>query len=195
MHIKNGKDFWAGLMFVAFGLVFMLVSLRYPQGSASQMGSGYFPTVLGGLLAVLGGAVFLRAFISKFEHPFRVLPVRALLLVSALTIGGTIYFAHSWLTDVPMATFTLVGLALASFIGAFGHRSLFVILFSVVIFGYAVKPLGLVLAVVLLIVLSAFGGYDFRKKEIIILTVGLALFSVLAFVRGLGLPFNIWPGE
>jgi hypothetical protein len=47
----------------------------------------------------------------------------------------------------------------------------------------------------LLIVLSALGGHDFRNKEVVILTVGLAIFSVLIFVKGLGLPFNLWPGE
>jgi hypothetical protein len=195
MQVKNGKDFWAGLMFVGFGLCFMMVSLNYPMGTTAQMGSGYFPTVLGGLLAILGGAVFLRAFVSKFANPFHVFTFRPLLLIAALVVGGALYFAQSWFKELPMAKFALVGLALALFIGAFGPRALFVILLSVVIFGYAVKPLGLVLAIVLLIVLSALGGYDFRKKEIVILTAGLALFGVLAFVKGLGLPFNLWPGE
>jgi putative tricarboxylic transport membrane protein len=48
---------------------------------------------------------------------------------------------------------------------------------------------------VILIVISALGGHDFRKKEIVILTVVLMLFGVLVFVKGLGLPFNLWPGE
>ncbi len=195
MRVKNGKDFWAGLMFVGFGLCFMTISLRYPMGTTAQMGSGYFPTVLGGLLAILGGAVFLRAFVSKFANPFHVFHFRPLLFTAALVIGGAITFAHGWLKDMPMTKYALVGMALASFIGAFGPRALFVILLSVVIFGYAIKPLGLVLAIVLLIVLSALGGYDFRKKEIVILTMGLALFGVLAFVKGLGLPFDLWPGE
>ena len=59
MQIKNGKDFWAGLMFMGFGLGFTLVAQNYPMGSAVRMGPAYFPTVLGGMLAVLGGMVFL----------------------------------------------------------------------------------------------------------------------------------------
>jgi hypothetical protein len=70
-----------------------------------------------------------------------------------------------------MAQFVLTGLALFLFFGAFGPRAMFVILLAVVIFGYALKPLGLVAAIVLLIVLSAVGGHDFRKKEVIILTI------------------------
>ena len=195
MHIKNGKDFWAGLMFVGAGLSFMLVSQNYPMGSAVRMGPAYFPTMLGGLLTILGAVVFVRAFFSKLEHPLNVFPFRPLLLVASIVIGGATYFADSWFKSAPMAEFALTGLALFLFIGAFGPRSMFVILLAVVIFGYALKPLGLVLAIVILIVGSALGGHDFRKIEIAYLTVGLALFGVLVFVKGLGLPFNLWPGE
>lgn len=200
MQIKNGKDFWAGLMFVGAGLSFMLVSLNYPMGSAVRMGPAYFPTVLGGMLAVLGAMVFFRAFVSKFEHPLKVFPFRPLLLVASIVVGGAtyFYFAESQLKGAPMLQmlqFALTGLALILFIGAFGPRAMFLILLAVVIFGYALKPLGLVLAIVILIVLSAAGGHDFRKKEIVILSIVLVLFGVFVFVKGLGLPFNLWPGE
>jgi len=172
-----------------------LVSQNYPMGSAVRMGPAYFPTMLGGLLTILGAVVLIRAFFSKIEHPLKVFPFRLPLLIASVVIGAATYFADSWFKGAPMAEFALTGLALFLFIGAFGPRSMFVILLAVVIFGYALKPLGLVLAIVLLIVLSALGGHDFRKKEVVILTVGLALFGVLVFVKGLGLPFNLWPGE
>jgi hypothetical protein len=124
-----------------------------------------------------------------------VFPFRLPYLIASAVVGGATYFANSWFKGVPMAEFALVGLALFLFIGAFGPKSMFLVLFAVVIFGYALKPLGLVLATVLLIVLSAFGGHDFRNKEIVILTVVLVLFGVLVFVKGLGLPFDLWPGE
>jgi hypothetical protein len=209
MHIRNGKDFWAGLMFIGAGLSFVFVSQNYPMGSAVRMGPAYFPSVLGGLLAVLGAMVLFRAFVSKIEHPLKVIQLRLPLLIAAVVLGVATYFASggelimfqtvysigNLLKNAPMLQFALTGLALFLFIGAFGPRSMFVILLAVVIFGYALKPLGLVVAVVLLIVLSALGGHDFRNKEVVILTVGLAIFSVLIFVKGLGLPFNLWPGE
>ena len=195
MKVKNGKDFWAGLMFIGFGLGFMLVSFNYPMGSAVRMGPAYFPVMLGGLLAILGGAVFFRAFISKFEHPLKVFTFRLPLLVGSAVIGAVAYFADSQLKGLPTLQFALAGLALFLFIGAFGPRSMFLVLLAVVIFGYALKPLGLVLATVLLIALSALGGHDFRNKEIVILTIVLVIFGVLVFVKGLGMPFNLWPGE
>lgn len=195
MQIKNGKDFWAGLMFIGFGLAFVLIARNYPMGSAVRMGPAYFPTVLGGMLSVLGAMVLFRAFVSKFAHPLRVFMFRPALLAASIVIGGATYLAETQLKGMPLVQAALAGLSLFLFIGAFGPRSMFLILLAVVIFGYALKPLGLVLSTVILIVISAMGGHDFRKKEIVILTVVLVLFGVLVFVKGLGLPFNLWPGE
>ncbi|MBE0627623.1 MAG: tripartite tricarboxylate transporter TctB family protein [Burkholderiales bacterium] len=195
MRVRNGKDFWAGLMFCGFGLGFMLISFNYPMGSSVRMGPAYFPAVLGGLLAVLGGIVFLRAFASGIEHPFKVFAFRLPLLIASAAVGAAAYFASSWLKGGPMVEFALVGLSLFLFIGAFGPKAMFLVLLAVVIFGYALKPLGLVLSTVLLVALSAIAGHDFRNKEIVILTVVLVLFGLLVFVKGLGLPFNLWPGQ
>jgi putative tricarboxylic transport membrane protein len=63
MKIKAPRDFWAGLMFMAFGLFFLIVAqMNYQMGTAVRMGPGYFPTVLGGILAVLGLIVLAQSF-------------------------------------------------------------------------------------------------------------------------------------
>ncbi len=61
MHvtIKNKKNWYAGLMFVAWGGAFAAGATEYRMGTAERMGPGYFPFVLGILLAVLGAAVLL----------------------------------------------------------------------------------------------------------------------------------------
>lgn len=59
--IRQPKDFFAGLMFVAFGTAAIVFARAYALGSAARMGPGYFPRVLGILLIVLGGALALRA--------------------------------------------------------------------------------------------------------------------------------------
>ena len=146
IEIKSPKDFWAGLMFIAFGLFFMIGALNYRLGSAARMGPAYFPTMLGGLLAVIGGIVFFRSLVAKGEK------------VSAIPL-----------------------------------RLLFFITLSLLVFGYLLQPIGLVLALVLLIVVSAFAGYEFRLREVLLLCVVLIILSVLVFAKGLGLPFPLWP--
>ena len=55
MQIKSPKDFWAGAMFIAFGAGMAAIAIKdYQMGNAVRMGPAYFPTVLGGLLAMLG---------------------------------------------------------------------------------------------------------------------------------------------
>lgn len=75
----------------------------------------------------------------------------------------------------------------------FNFRPLLLILIGCIAYGYLVKPLGLVLATAALVFISAFGGHEFRWREVAVLYVVLVLFSVLVFVKGLGLPFPLWP--
>lgn len=62
MKIKNARDFWSGLMFLAFGVGFVVVARTYSMGTAVRMGPAYFPTVLGMVLAVLGAVILFKSF-------------------------------------------------------------------------------------------------------------------------------------
>ena len=64
---------------------------------------------------------------------------------------------------------------------------------ALVLFGYLLKPLGFVLSLAVLVFVCAFGGHEFKTKEVTILTVVLIILSVLVFVKGLALPFPLWP--
>jgi hypothetical protein len=63
MRIKDPKDFWAGLMFMAVGLAAIVIGAHYPLGTAAHMGPGYFPRLLGLLLVALGLLISVRAFV------------------------------------------------------------------------------------------------------------------------------------
>ncbi len=146
MKIKSPKDLWAGLMFVAFGLFFLLGARQYRMGSAMSMGPGYFPALLGGLMAVIGGIVFIQSWVVRGEK------VPAIFL-----------------------------------------RPLFVVSLSLLLFGYLLQPIGMVLALALLLIVSAWAGHEFKLKEVLILAVVAIFFSVLVFVKVLGLPYTLWP--
>jgi cellulose synthase/poly-beta-1,6-N-acetylglucosamine synthase-like glycosyltransferase len=148
MKIKAPRDFWAGLMFIAFGVGFGWVAQNYQMGTSVRMGPAYFPTMLGGLLALIGLAIFIQSFIATGPS-----------------------------------------------VAKFYYRPLILIVVATVLFGILLKPLGLVLSVAVLVGIGAFGGFEFKAKEVAILYVVLAIFSVYVFVRGLGLPIPVWPGE
>ena len=63
MHIKSQKDFFSGLLFMSVGTAFAWGATTYKMGSGARMGPGYFPLILGVILAVLGCALAAKALI------------------------------------------------------------------------------------------------------------------------------------
>lgn len=63
--VRNPKDFWTGLVFIAFGIAFLLIAQGYPLGSARRMGPAYFPTMLSAVLILIGIAATVRSFIGQ----------------------------------------------------------------------------------------------------------------------------------
>ena len=124
----------------------LYAALNYKLGTAVRMGPGYFPTWVGGIVALLGLA----------------------LAISALRVEGPRLPRVQW-------------------------RPTLFILGGSVAYGYLLKPLGLLLATILVVLISAAGGHEFRWRETLLLAVALALFSLGVFVYGLGLPFPLWP--
>jgi putative tricarboxylic transport membrane protein len=68
LSIRNQQDFYSGLMFIAFGLLAIIVARDYPMGTAMRMGPGYFPTYLGVLLIVVGIATGMRGIKTEGER-------------------------------------------------------------------------------------------------------------------------------
>ncbi|AZO77799.1 MULTISPECIES: tripartite tricarboxylate transporter TctB family protein [unclassified Bosea (in: a-proteobacteria)] len=66
-RIAGSKDLWSGLIFIGFGLLAMALARGYAMGHAGRMGPGYFPTALGGVLAVIGLVLVVQAFLSSGE--------------------------------------------------------------------------------------------------------------------------------
>src|ERR671930_285356 len=138
MRIKSPKDFWSAVMFIVVGGFFMIWAiLHYQMGTAVRMGPAYFPTVLGGLLALLG----------------------IVILLESLAVDGP---------PVPR----------------FHFRPLIFVTIATVAYGYAMKPLGLLGATAALVFISAYGGHEFKWKEVGVLFVVLILFSYFVFVKG-----------
>lgn len=86
------KDVAAGLVFVAFGLSFVVTSFGYEVGTAREMGPGYFPAVIGGMLAVFGAGLSLFGLRRPGEGTFQPPNWRSVfcLLVAILLFGALV---------------------------------------------------------------------------------------------------------
>ena len=83
--VRNPKDLYAGLIYVAIGLAAIVIGREYPMGTALAMGPAYFPTVLGALLALIGFASLVRAFLRGGE-PIQSFAWRPLAIIVVATV-------------------------------------------------------------------------------------------------------------
>ena len=148
LKIRNQKDFWSGVMFVAFGLFFIGFAQQYDMGSAARMGPAFFPTVLGGLLLLLGVVVALEGMAIE-GHDGNIEP--------------------------------------------FNFRALGLVLGAVVAFGLLLRPAGLIVALFVLIIVSSFGGHEFKLRDVLLLSIGMALLVFGVFIYGLNMTIPVWP--
>jgi Tripartite tricarboxylate transporter TctB family len=147
MRISAPKDFWSGLMFIAFAAVALLSARGYSLGSAGKMGPGYFPLLLGIVLALIGAILVARSFAIAGEP-----------------------------------------------VGKIGIFPLSIVALAVCLFALSIEPLGVVIALVVVTVLSALASREFRLLDVSLLAAALAAFAVGVFVYGLRLPLPVWPG-
>lgn len=142
--IRSTKDFWTGLIYLSFGVSAILIARDYSLGTGGKMGPAYFPTILGGLLVVIGAIAVIRSFV------------------------------------VPGAP-----------IGAFAFKGLILVTAAVLVFGFVVRGAGLVVALPLLVIVTAVASSRFRWRPTLIMAAGLTIFCLLVFIKGLGIPLPI----
>jgi putative tricarboxylic transport membrane protein len=88
VSIRAPKDFWAGVMFIAFAAVALYVSRNYSLGTAVRMGPGYFPMLLGGLLAVVGAILVGRSLVIAGDSIGHVQVLPLVIVVAAVVLFG-----------------------------------------------------------------------------------------------------------
>lgn len=87
MTIRNQADFWAGILFLAFGLVFLLMARNYDFGTPLRMGPSFFPMVLSIALVAIGAVTALRSLVVPGD-PIEGFAMRGLVLI---TLGAVLF--------------------------------------------------------------------------------------------------------
>jgi hypothetical protein len=143
-RIRNPKDFWAGIIYMAFGLSAIVIGREYGLGTALRMGPAYFPTVLGGLLTLIGAISVIRSFLTPGEP-----------------------------------------------VGSLAFKPMLFIAVASGLFGFLVRGAGLVVAIPILVITTAYASIHFRWGATVLLAIGMTVFCVLVFIKGLGVPLPI----
>jgi len=141
---RNGKDFWAGVIYIVIGSAALIISRDYGMGAAVKMGPAYFPTMLGVLLMIIGIISVVRSFLKS-----------------------------------------------GSPIGAVAWKGLVLIVASTLLFGMIVRGAGLIIALPLLVIVSASASARFSWKFSLAEAAVITVFCVVVFLKGLGVPLPI----
>jgi hypothetical protein len=143
--ILNPKDFWAGTLFISIGVAAIVTGRDYAMTNDGVIGPGYFPTILGGLLALIGLASVIRSFIRPGAAIGKFAVKKAFLVLFGVVLFGVLING----AGLPIAVIVLVMLAgLAS--GKFKSKRFLALavglaLFCVLVF---IKGLGLLMPIV-----------------------------------------------
>jgi hypothetical protein len=190
LKIQHRQNFYAGLMFVLFGVTAMVLSRRTLDiGSAADMGPGFFPYYLGAVLSLMGAVLCATALRVRGGDSTPV-SARPFLIFLAM-IGMAVVANMLGLSNrASVAAGVLAGCVLAV---ATGERTMGLLLGAVALFGLLVKGLGLVLSVALLLVIAALASHESKVREVAASIVALSLLAVAVFLYGLNLQMPVWP--
>jgi hypothetical protein len=104
MRIRAPKDFWSGIMFLAFAAAALLTAHGYSLGSAGKMGPGYFPTMLGYALVLVGVILVARSFTLPGETVARIHPVPLMTIALGVVLFGVLIEPLGLIIAVMVAT-------------------------------------------------------------------------------------------
>jgi hypothetical protein len=76
-------------------------------------------------------------------------------------------------------------------IGTLAVRQLALITVAVLLFGFLVRGAGLVVVIPMLVLITAYASIHFRWLASILIAIGMTVFCVLVFSKGLGVPLPI----
>lgn len=142
---RDHLDIVGGLLMTAIGLFAALYARQYDFGTLARMGPGFFPQILGWVLAVLG-----------------------------LLIAWPALYRAGPKADIRW-------------------KSLATVIASIALFGFTLKPLGMLLATFLAAFTASLADDDITWVGRVAMSAGVAVITAAIFVGGLGMVLPVWP--
>lgn len=133
---KDFRDLLGGLLMMAIGIFAAVYAQRYDMGQLHRMGPGYFPVMLGSLLAILGFFIALPALFrqgTKIQIQWKSL---LWVLASLLLFAGL-------LEKLGLIFATIISVIASTMASDLPWRSKFVLALSVSLITYLIFSYGL----------------------------------------------------
>ncbi len=163
-HIDPTLDLYSGALFTAIGLGAMITARNYPMGSIDRMGPGFFPMVLGAIMAVLGIVLVLKN-LEGFRQSYR-----------------RQYASPAPARDDSSRQDGMIRAA----------RSILFVLGGMSFFALTIEHIGLLLSVVGLVIICSFAEPGMKWRPTLLLALFMAALSAAIFRYGIGLPLQLW---
>jgi len=202
MRIRGPQDFYGGAVLAAMALFALWASSDLPGMRGFAFGPGTAPRLFAYMLLGLAVLIALVGLLTDgppsgdfaFSGPLG----GAVLVVALIPIT---YFSNKigrWIPGLPpdiavaaLSAIVVVGLAFPLMNVA--PRGPLFITAATLVFAVTVRPLGLVFASFVSLMVSAYATTEYRWMEAIIWSAVLTLFCSLLFPWGLNLPLQLWP--
>ena len=200
--IRSPRDFWGGLSLVLVAAFAIWASSDLPGMRGFAFGPGTAPRLFAYCLMALGFGVMLVGFLTDGppmeEFTFSGTFGGAVLVVALIPIyyfsAKIGHLASGVSGDVVVAAVgTLVVVVLAFALTHVAPRGPLFITAATIIFAIAVRPLGLVIASYISLVVSANATKEVRWVETLVWCAVLTAFCSVLFPYGLNLPLQLWP--
>ena len=198
-RIRSPQDFYGGLVLVAVAAFALWASRDLPGMRGFAFGPGTAPRMFAMILGALGLAVAAVGLVTDGPKVERVTVRGTLLgaLLIALFAVVSIY-ATPLTTALGLRQFETVVAALAVLLVTIAlarglDRGPLYVIAGTLIFAGTIRPLGLVLASFISLVVCAAATVEVRWRETLVWAAALTIFCALLFVYALNLPFNFWP--
>lgn len=202
VRIRGPQDFYGGAILVVMALFALWASSDLPGMRGFAFGPGTAPRLFAYMLLALGAGVMLVGLLSDgppagdfaFSGPLG----GAVLVVALIPIT---YYSNKigrWVPGVPpdvmvAALGAIVVLALAFLLERMVPRGPLFITAATLIFAITVRPIGLVIASFVSLVVSSIATKEGNWIETIIWSAVLTTFCSVLFPWGLNLPLQLWP--
>jgi len=200
--IRSPRDFWGGVGLILLALFGIWACSDLPGMRGFAFGPGTAPRMFAYTLLALGVGVSLVGLLTDGEPTEQFAftgPAGASVLLVVLIPLSIFSVRISQMlpgvaADVVYAAVSgLVVLALAIVLMRVAPRGPLFITAATIVFGVTVRPLGLVIASFVSLVVSAYATEEIRWIETLICAAVLTLFCSLLFPWGLNLPLQLWP--